>query len=719
VLESEKLIRDYEFRAPAPSEPNCMRDWLLNCYPVKDSHGVVLGINTVVQDITESKKVEQFTQQIQRDLMFTLEHTNDLFYAVDRNWRLTYLNQRTLEAAGGLSRSQLIGRNLWEALPKMIDGTMEADLRKAMAAQSDLHFETQSIANDRWYEYSVYPSADGLSFFGRDVTERNRARSALGVRLHELEIVHNLNADVVQAHELETIYTRALDAVREAVAADRASLLLFDEDRVMRFKAWHGLSASYRRAVDGHSPWSYGQADPSPIVIPDVASDESLAQYHPIILQEGIQALAFIPLTYEGKLIGKFMLYFDRPRGLTQDEVRLIQTIANHVSMAIEHQRAEQILRESEERYRLLSEITSDYIFAYHRQPDGTFKIAWISDAFQRITGYRPDEVATRNDWGKMIYPEDRKLIQEFMDQMHANQRHVVEHRILVKNGDIRWLRIFGQPIWDEAEGQVVRILGAGQDITERKQAEADRERLLQELAKERAQLEVRVQRRTRQVRSLAAKLSLAEHQERKRVAQILHDHVQQMLYGVQWRSHLIEFDLSADSSDAVRTHLSAIRDLAGEAVRAARTLTVELSPPVLENEGLPEAVSWLGNHMKELHNLQVITDVHTDCRGLNKSLQVLLFQVVRELLFNVIKHAKASQAFVTLHCQEGQIVVMVRDEGQGFDVETVSTTDDVRTGFGLSSIQERLSLFDGRLNIHSAPGQGTQTTVTLPLAVK
>src|SRR5690606_25404113 len=122
---------------------------------------------------------------------------------------------------------------------------------------------------------------------------------------------------LVRARDLDEVYGHALDAVVEAAGADRASLLLFDADGVLRFKAWRGLSDAYRAAVEGHSPWTPDTRDPAPIVVPDVAADEALAAYRGVIQAEGIAALAFIPLVADGCLLGKFMAYFDRPHGLT------------------------------------------------------------------------------------------------------------------------------------------------------------------------------------------------------------------------------------------------------------------------------------------------------------------------------------------------------------------------------------------------------------------
>src|SRR4029079_6578066 len=125
---------------------------------------------------------------------------------------------------------------------------------------------------------------------------------------------------------VEEIYDVALDELQHTVHARRASILLYDADNVMRFKAWRGLSDEYRRAVEGHSPWSPDDADPQPLLIPDVQADPHLTSLLPVLAAEGIPALRLIPLVAAGRLHGKFMIYFDAPHVVQPAELRLAQS---------------------------------------------------------------------------------------------------------------------------------------------------------------------------------------------------------------------------------------------------------------------------------------------------------------------------------------------------------------------------------------------------------
>jgi PAS domain S-box-containing protein len=344
------------------------------------------------------------------------------------------------------------------------------------------------------------------------------------------------------------------------------------------------------------------------------------------------------------------------------------------------------------------------------RGPDHLFEMA--NSLYQNLVGSRD----LLGEPVREVFPEvEGQGYFELLDQVYTTGQPFVgkEMRILIQRDEAteeHYLNFVYQPLL-EPDGSASGIFVHGVDITEQVRARQQ----VEELAKT---LELKVEERTQKVIELAAQLSLAEHAERKRVAQILHDHVQQMLYGIQWRIHLIHLMLPAEVPNDIGEYLQEMKGLAEEAVRAARTLTVELSPPVLEYEGLPEAVEWLAHQMEDLHALAVNVEAHGDCRVQDKNLRVLLFQMVRELLFNVVKHAQVDHADVILRQADGQLNVTVIDEGQGFDVDTLPASKDMQTGFGLVSIRERLQLFGGQMEVQSAPNQGTQVQILLPAAI-
>jgi signal transduction histidine kinase len=163
-------------------------------------------------------------------------------------------------------------------------------------------------------------------------------------RLNQLQALYQLTAALSRASVLDEVYEAALAGLRHALGIERASILLFDPDGVMRFKAWRGLSDHYRHATEGHTPWTPDTKNPSPVLVADVDTEPALASLRPTIRQEGIQALAFVPLVHHGNLLGKFMLYYSTPHYFTDEEIQLASSIGSHIAVAVARRQAEEAI---------------------------------------------------------------------------------------------------------------------------------------------------------------------------------------------------------------------------------------------------------------------------------------------------------------------------------------------------------------------------------------
>ena len=255
-----------------------------------------------------------------------------------------------------------------------------------------------------------------------------------------------------------------------------------------------------------------------------------------------------------------------------------------------------------------------------------------------------------------------------------------------------------------------------GRDITRRRQAEDALRQSHEQLKALNETLEHRVAERTAvaedraaQLRLLASQLSQAEERERQRVAHILHDHFQQLLAGAKFDLGFLDTHLCGDEGCQAPAVLERVNQVLDQAITESRTLSVELSPPVLQATGLCEALHWLGRWMQDKHGLQV--DVQAEKAGEPRAQdrRSLLFHAVRELLFNVVKHAHTNRAAVRLVAEQDYTQVTVEDGGVGFDPERLQVKSDLASGFGLFGLRERLELLDGQLRIESRPGEGTR----------
>ena len=224
----------------------------------------------------------------------------------------------------------------------------------------------------------------------------------------------------------------------------------------------------------------------------------------------------------------------------------------------------------------------------------------------------------------------------------------------------------------------------------------------------ERVQAEEALQESERRVRKLARALTLAEQRERRRIALVLHEDLQQLLGGAR----MLVPSRPGQTLSAERT--DTLQDMLVRALEVTRTLSHELSPPLSKNEDLGVLLRWLAELKRKRYGMSVEVEVRGAVSVPDESLRVLLYQFVRELLFNVVKHAKTDRVRVVAEQVGARVRLTVADEGAGFDPAILG--EERATGLGLSSVRERLELVGGRLEVTSVPGHGTRVTVDVPV---
>lgn len=257
--------------------------------------------------------------------------------------------------------------------------------------------------------------------------------------------------------------------------------------------------------------------------------------------------------------------------------------------------------------------------------------------------------------------------------------------------------RILPYPATEQAAtGIIITFL----NITQDKVYEAKLNKLNQSL-------ELEVQKQNQQVKKLASELIVAEQKERKRIARLLHNDLQQQLFSIKTKGELLEEDVPAEFTDRVNE----IVEQVNQSLKLTHQLVVSLSPPNVENNDLYKGIHWLCTYIYNFHSLLVDTSEVRHIELENNDVLVLLLQMIQELLFNVVKHADIDKAKVTTREENGVINIHVIDKGKGFTSDEV----DSMASFGLSQIKDQLELIGGNFSIESTPGEGTDVSLSIP----
>jgi PAS domain S-box-containing protein len=397
------------------------------------------GLSVYLQDITERRRAEEALRDSNRRIANILESISEQFFAVDREWRYTYLNERALrriQAVKGehLTREDLLGKSAWEVFPEHVGSVFYQRFHEALREQKTVHLEEYSKLSERWYETTLYPSEEGLSVYNHDITERKQAEEAL-------EESHTL---------LRSVIEQTTDVV-------------FVKDTKSRYLL---INSSGARIIGKpiHDILGKGLTELFP---PEVASalievDRQVMNTEETRSQEERVPVQGVTRTY---------LSTKAPYRDHQGKVVGVLGIARDIT---ERKQAEEALRQTEERFRSLVRYSSDIITVL--AADGIAR--YVSPAVERVLGYRPEELVGKDAFA-YIHPDDLERVSavfsEVLDNPEANPS--VEYRFLHADGSWRYLESItsNQPHDPSVEGVVVN----SRDVTERKQLEENQQRFL------------------------------------------------------------------------------------------------------------------------------------------------------------------------------------------------------------------------------------------------
>lgn len=376
-----------------------------------------------------------------------------------------------------------------------------------------------------------------------------------------------------------------------------------------------------------------------------------------------------------------------------------------------ERKRLEEHLLEGERRFRSVVENSRDGIYQFDLL---NRKFVFISPSLEKLTGFSRREMEREmKKSGHRLHPDDRARAKRDMKHLLSgkNLQQPMEYRWRIKSGEYRWFSET-RSILQSDQGEPIAVVGNSRDITDKKRFEIELRQSKEELEMRVRERTIELQRRAEQLSKLSYDLTNAEQRERKRIAHVLHDDLQQILAAAKLHIEGIEKNIQGTyKSDAMK-----IRALLDASLKTSRSLTMELSPPVLQQKNILAILEWIVGWTQSTHGLTIELKAGTDAEIEEEEIRSLVFQSVRELLFNIVKHARVNQAEIELRCTgDDHLLIIIRDYGKGFDEQTISMEGKLPGGFGLLSIQERLNWIGGHFSFDSSTGAGTCFIIRVP----
>jgi PAS domain S-box-containing protein len=497
VLRTGIPVRSVEGRVERPDGSHIWA--VVHISPVLDEDGNVEGaINCFHErvgggrlEITDARAQDWLRTRDDR-LAATYEHVGAGIVEVDQDGRMLRVNQQ-LCLLTGYSASELLGRTIFqETLPEDVSEDRD-QFRRQLAGELERYtIEKRIYRKDGGHIWASVTSSSVRDAAGKflyavrvqhDITDRKRTEQMLARRMEEQAALFAFSERLQHCASAAQVYDAAIAAITRALACDRASILLFDSTDVMRFAAWRGLSEAYRSAVDGHSPWGPEEVDPRPLCIEDVAHSDLADELKKVILGEGIQSAAFIPIVLDGRLAGKFMAYHHVPHRFGDDEIDVAVALARLLGFSLSRLAAEDARQAAERDARQLAAIvesSDDAIIS--KNLEGIIQ-TW-NDGAERLFGYSKEEAIGQPI--TLLIPSDRqdeepRILARIRKGERVHHFETVRRR---KDGSLVDISLTVSPLRDRA-GRIVGASKIARDITERKLAEAsllESERRLQEL---------------------------------------------------------------------------------------------------------------------------------------------------------------------------------------------------------------------------------------------
>jgi PAS domain S-box-containing protein len=647
-----------------------------------------------------------------------VEHLSEGLLIVDPRSELIYWNPAALRMYGFKTSAEAI-RSLTD-LPKLfelstLEGTVipfqDWPLSRVLRGESlsDLELKVRHLKAGwcRIFRYCGsrvhYAGRRSVGFLKvNDITERKQTERELE-RVNRLNIARSLiNQAIVRTNDRKVLFERVC-----RVLAEKGSFGMVwigwrsaRTHRLVPMAQWGDVTGYLRTAQvytddrpEGQGPSGRAFRQEKAYVCNDVLEDPATLPWRDPLERLGLRASAAFPIRRSGKVRGILSVYANEAGFFRDQEVALLEEAAADLSFALDHfatkaarRRAQELVAQERLFTDAMVEALPGVLYLYDEQ--GRF-LRWNRN-FVAVTGYSAREIARMHPLD-FFTGKDRERVAREISATFERGESCVEAAFIAKDGSAKDYYFTGRRI---EFGGVPCLIGVGIDITVRKNAEAATEQY------------------ARRLQATSHRLMTVQEAERRTLARELHDAVGQELTALSLNLTIIEDALPEVTSRKVRERLEDSQEVLEETTRHLRNIMVELRPPGLDELGLLAALKeHVGQVGRRAAVAVSVTGVEPQPR-LTPMDEIALFRIVQEALNNIVKHARAGEARICLRQNAHAVVLSIMDNGVGFD--TVAKPIMGGYGMGTTTMRERAEAIGARLQLQSAPGQGTRVTVEL-----
>ncbi len=621
--------------------------------PLLGTDGSITGFVQSIRDISERKRAEQNLKISEERFRAIFESARDCIYIKDRSFRYVLVNP-AMEKLFGMPSEAIVGRNADYLYGEEAGRKVEEYDARVLAGETVSRESTRPIQSEnRTFHLIKTPIRDqtgeivGICGIARDMTERKRIEEQLKSALNFLQVLMDTIPTPIFYKDVNGLYLGCNQAFAAFLGREKEDIV----GKSVYDLAPRDLAEIYSK-MDTALLWDSGlQVYETSLLYAD-------GTRHDVIFSKSTFADAHGP----AGIVGVILDITDRKR-------------------------AEQDLRESENRFRLMAESIQDVFWM--GTPDFE-KIFYANSAFEKVWGRtRQSLYDCALAFVEDVHPDDRPMLaNEIAKLKNRGSFFDTEYRIVQPDGSTKWVRNRASRIRDE-HGNLDLVAGVARDVTERRATED---------ALRQSEMELRF---------LSSKLLAAQEEERKKLAMELHDSLGASLVAIKISLENAR-DQFAEHGGCVEW-IDGVIALAQRSLDDARRIVMDLRPTVLDDLGLLPAIDWFCRQFSGIYPaFRIETKIKVQENKIPETLKIIIFRILQEAFNNIGKYSRAKSIKISLLRKKNLMELTIRDDGQGFDLSSALSWDNGKRGLGLTSMKERTELSGGSFTIQSITGKGT-----------